>query len=116
MKHKGITLSSESEQECDGAHACPPGRLKSVDISDYKLFEEEQRTTQIIYSYKGGKKVPKLREPRNLFAFNEERKLQAPRWPGEMKVLNIRPRFIEYTPKEPEPFCKQGKACSGYYS
>ncbi|KAK3697422.1 hypothetical protein QZH41_019235, partial [Actinostola sp. cb2023] len=82
MKDKGVQLSSESEHEierCGKAKESAPRRLKSVDISDYKLFEEEQRTTQIVYSYKGGKKVPKLREPRSLFAFNEEKKLQPPR-------------------------------------
>ncbi|KAK3700891.1 hypothetical protein QZH41_012694, partial [Actinostola sp. cb2023] len=52
--------------------------------------------------------VPKLREPRSLFAFNEEKKLQPPRWPAEMKVLTLRPRFIERTPKEPEPFWRKG--------
>ncbi|XP_031575194.1 cytosolic carboxypeptidase 2-like, partial [Actinia tenebrosa] len=116
MKDKVLEESSDSDNGTNGkikAVKSPPRRLKSVDITDYKVFEEEKRTTQLVYSYKGGKRVPKLREPRNLFAFNEEKGLQPPRWPSEMRVISTRPRFIDYAPKNPEPFWKQDKVDVG---
>lgn len=78
--------------------------------SDCRFVDKEPRTTQLVFTYQGGKKVPKLREPRNLYAlFKEKGQQSSPRWPAEMKVLPVRPKHIYYVPRNPEPFFKPAK-------
>ena len=76
--------------------------------ADNKLQEELLRTTQLVYSYQDGKgMVPKLREPRSLFALSKELgPQQAARWPSEIQVLNEKIKHMYYIPPEPEPFYK----------
>nr|XP_006820539.1 PREDICTED: cytosolic carboxypeptidase 2-like [Saccoglossus kowalevskii] len=66
---------------------------------------QDERTTQLVFSYHQGKMVPKLREPRNLYALTKEQGAQhAARWPSSIEVLPNRVSHIEYVPSEPEPF------------
>ncbi|XP_074638713.1 uncharacterized protein LOC141897150 isoform X3 [Acropora palmata] len=75
-----------------------------------RFSDKEARTTQLVFTYQGGKKVQKLREPRNLYSFCIERGQQSsPRWPVQLKVLPVRPKHIHYVPKNPEPFSKPTK-------
>ncbi|CAH1786789.1 unnamed protein product, partial [Owenia fusiformis] len=57
--------------------------------------DEKQRTTQISYAPQGGRMVPKLREPRQLYAVcgGEEAYHALTRWPAEIQVL---PEPIEF--------------------
>ncbi|XP_033752489.1 uncharacterized protein LOC117336185 isoform X9 [Pecten maximus] len=77
--------------------------------NDNKLQEELLRTTQLVYSYQDGRgMVPKLREPRNLYALAKEfGPQQSARWPSEIQVLEEKVRHIRYIPPSPEPFYKQ---------
>uniref|UniRef100_K1QKD8 Cytosolic carboxypeptidase 2 n=1 Tax=Magallana gigas TaxID=29159 RepID=K1QKD8_MAGGI len=76
--------------------------------ADNKLQEELLRTTQLVYSYKDGKgMVPKLREPRNLYALAKELgPQQAARWPADIQVLDEKVKHIRYIPPDPELFYK----------
>ncbi|XP_035828851.1 cytosolic carboxypeptidase 2 [Aplysia californica] len=69
---------------------------------------DDLRTTQLIYSYgDSGKMVPKLREPRSLYALNKELgPQQAARWPSDLQVINEKVHHIQTVPPEPEPFYK----------
>ncbi|KAJ8298800.1 hypothetical protein KUTeg_022860 [Tegillarca granosa] len=73
-----------------------------------KLQEELLRTTQLVYSYQDGKgMVPRLREPRNLYALAKELgPQQAARWPSDIQVLNEKVKHIRYVPPTREPFYK----------
>nr|XP_039266870.1 uncharacterized protein LOC120342204 isoform X2 [Styela clava] len=63
------------------------------------------RTTQLVFHYQAGKKIPKLREPRNLYALTKEAgPQQATRWPSHMQVVCSSVHFIEYIPPVPDPF------------
>ncbi|XP_025088397.1 uncharacterized protein LOC112560646 isoform X7 [Pomacea canaliculata] len=69
--------------------------------------QEDIRTTQVIYSCESGRMVPRLREPRNLYALNKELgPQQAARWPSEIQVLKDRISHLYYVPPEPEPCYK----------
>ncbi|PVD33734.1 hypothetical protein C0Q70_04994 [Pomacea canaliculata] len=90
---------SSSSEECD------------LDSDDEKSAidnrQEDIRTTQVIYSCESGRMVPRLREPRNLYALNKELgPQQAARWPSEIQVLKDRISHLYYVPPEPEPCYK----------
>ncbi|PFX25530.1 Cytosolic carboxypeptidase 2 [Stylophora pistillata] len=54
--------------------------------------------------------VPKLREPRNLYAFSKDKGQQSsPRWPYQMKILPTTPKHIQQIPRNPEAFIKPEK-------
>ncbi|CAB3993240.1 cytosolic carboxypeptidase 2-like, partial [Paramuricea clavata] len=79
---------------------------KTVQFPDWRISNDYNRTTQLIVSYKEGKKVPKLREPRNLYtvASKYNHSINIPRWPADMKVLSERPEHLDSLPHEPEKF------------
>uniref|UniRef100_H2XMF5 Uncharacterized protein n=1 Tax=Ciona intestinalis TaxID=7719 RepID=H2XMF5_CIOIN len=53
------------------------------------------------------RKIPKLREPRNLYALTKEAgPQQATRWPSHMQVVCPAIRFLEYNPPIPDPLYK----------
>ncbi|KAH9503340.1 Cytosolic carboxypeptidase 2 [Bulinus truncatus] len=83
--------------------------LDMYSSADNKLQEDLLKTTQLIYSCgESGKMVPRLREPRSLYALNKELgPQQAARWPSDLQVINERIRHIQTIPPEPEPFYKQ---------
>ncbi|XP_052064493.1 uncharacterized protein LOC127704447 isoform X36 [Mytilus californianus] len=103
-KTYGYNISSDSGSESDNDDS----DSESKKNGDNKLQEELLRTTQLVYSYQDGKgMVPKLREPRSLFALSKELgPQQAARWPSEIQVLNEKIKHMYYIPPEPEPFYK----------
>ncbi|XP_071120382.1 cytosolic carboxypeptidase 2-like isoform X11 [Mytilus edulis] len=103
-KTYGYNISSDSGSESDNDDSDSEGKKNG----DNKLQEELLRTTQLVYSYQDGKgMVPKLREPRSLFALSKELgPQQAARWPSEIQVLNEKIKHMYYIPPEPEPFYK----------
>ncbi|XP_022083602.1 uncharacterized protein LOC110975422 isoform X3 [Acanthaster planci] len=75
------------------------------DDKDSANLQEEKRTTQLTFKYHAGKMVPRLREPRHLYAQSKDGgSQQAPRWPADMEVLPDRVCHIPYVPKEREKF------------
>ncbi|CAH3186518.1 unnamed protein product [Porites lobata] len=110
MKDKVFHDSSQSDENNEVGNRGSSSTVPPFIPADLKLFDKEFRSTQLVFSYQGGKKVPKLREPRNLYAFCKEKGLQSsPRWPAQMKILPVRPKHIHYVPRNPEPFVKQEK-------
>ncbi|XP_046573765.1 cytosolic carboxypeptidase 2-like isoform X1 [Haliotis rubra] len=95
------TISSDSDDDTDDTD-------DQKDAQDNKLQEELLRTTQLVYSYEAGRMVPKLREPRNLYALAKEPgPQQAARWPADLQVQDNKVKHIRYVPTEPETFYKQ---------
>lgn len=110
MKDKVDHESSQSDENNEALNRSSVSAIPPFNIPDLKLFEKESRTTQLVFSYQGGKKVPKLREPRNLYAFSKDKGQQSsPRWPSQMKILPTRPIHIQCIPRNPEPFVKPEK-------
>uniref|UniRef100_A0A8W8MZR7 Peptidase M14 domain-containing protein n=1 Tax=Magallana gigas TaxID=29159 RepID=A0A8W8MZR7_MAGGI len=103
-KTYGYQLSSGSGSESDDSDLDSDEKKNA----DNKLQEELLRTTQLVYSYKDGKgMVPKLREPRNLYALAKELgPQQAARWPADIQVLDEKVKHIRYIPPDPELFYK----------
>uniref|UniRef100_A0A452I7R3 Cytosolic carboxypeptidase 2 n=1 Tax=Gopherus agassizii TaxID=38772 RepID=A0A452I7R3_9SAUR len=63
------------------------------------------KSKQLLFNHLDGPGVPRLREPRGLFAVPTSRgPLQAPRWPLECEVIKEQIQHIEWVPPEPEPF------------
>ena len=80
---------------------------KTVQFPDWRINNDYNRTTQLIVSYKEGKKVSMLREPRNLYTLASAKynhPVNTPRWPEEMKVVSERPHHLDSLPHEPEKF------------
>ncbi|XP_038052141.1 uncharacterized protein LOC119724900 isoform X2 [Patiria miniata] len=72
---------------------------------DKANVQEEKRTTQLTFKYQAGKMVPRLREPRHLYAQSKDGgSQQAPRWPADVEVLSNRVCHVPYVPKEREAF------------
>ncbi|XP_053575661.1 cytosolic carboxypeptidase 3 [Bombina bombina] len=69
--------------------------------SNYNPFS--QRTTQIIFEYQSGRRVARLREPRDLYGVSSSICLHLPRWPYDCEVLKERVNHIEWDPPTPEP-------------
>ncbi|XP_041367885.1 cytosolic carboxypeptidase 2-like [Gigantopelta aegis] len=97
-KNYGYDINSSDSSDSDN----------EKDNQDNKLQEELLRTTQLVYSYEAGRMVPRLREPRNLYALAKELgPQQAARWPSDVQVVDTNVAHIRYIPPEPEPFYKQ---------
>nr|XP_032631755.1 cytosolic carboxypeptidase 2 isoform X4 [Chelonoidis abingdonii] len=63
------------------------------------------KSKQLLFNHLEGPGVPRLREPRGLFAVPTSRgPLQSPRWPVECEVIKGQIQHIEWVPPEPEPF------------
>ncbi|XP_070199558.1 cytosolic carboxypeptidase 2-like isoform X1 [Littorina saxatilis] len=91
----GSSSSSDSDSDSDD------------DKTDNRLQDDLMRTTQLVYSCESGRMVPRLREPRNLYALAKELgPQQAARWPSEIQVERGRVLHQYYVPTEPEPFYK----------
>ncbi|XP_033106101.1 uncharacterized protein LOC117108244 isoform X2 [Anneissia japonica] len=99
-KNYGYTLSDASDTEYEN-QALQEHKLDP----DNRTGEDQRKSTQITYSYQAGKMVPKLREPRNLYALNKEYgPQQAPRWPADLEVLPERVSHITAVPNIEESF------------
>ncbi|XP_072473631.1 cytosolic carboxypeptidase 2 isoform X5 [Notamacropus eugenii] len=69
-------------------------------LLDTSLFKSNQLLFDAV-----GEGNPRLREPRNLFAFfSNDGFLQAPRWPIECEVIKENIHHIEWVPPKPEHF------------
>ncbi|KAK6472507.1 cytosolic carboxypeptidase 2-like isoform X3 [Huso huso] len=91
--------SNDSDVECDHKE----GQKKTP----YSLVLERAllRTRQLVFDFHGGKQVPRLREPRSLFAIpTRSGPLQPVHWPIECEVIKDKIEHIEWVPPEPEEF------------
>ncbi|XP_030621197.1 cytosolic carboxypeptidase 2 [Chanos chanos] len=63
------------------------------------------RTRQLLFDFDGGRPVPRLREPLNLFSIpSSSCSPHGIRWPIECDVIKEDVQHIEWDPPEPEPF------------
>ncbi|XP_060770750.1 cytosolic carboxypeptidase 2 isoform X2 [Neoarius graeffei] len=68
-------------------------------------MEKYLRTRQLLLDLDGGKPVPRLREPLDLFSIPSiSCPFQGVRWPVECEVICDKIHHIEWDPPEPEPF------------
>ncbi|XP_066523257.1 cytosolic carboxypeptidase 2 isoform X2 [Hoplias malabaricus] len=67
--------------------------------------EKYLRTRQLLIDFEGGRPVPRLREPLDLFTIPSTSSLfQGVRWPVECEVVCDKIHHIEWDPPEPEQF------------
>ncbi|XP_071831159.1 uncharacterized protein [Apostichopus japonicus] len=126
LKHYGYYTGKNDNYRTSGLALADWERSRSFSLSDHIVSDTEyenqalnetkldddnrftdghKRTTQLVFSHSAGKLVPKLKEPRNLYALSKEAgPQQAPRWPADMEVLPEPVQQISYIPKEREPF------------
>ncbi|XP_053346120.1 cytosolic carboxypeptidase 2 isoform X1 [Clarias gariepinus] len=70
-------------------------------------MEKYLRTRQLLIDLDGGRPIPRLREPLDLFSIPSiSCPFQGVRWPTECEVVCDNIRHIEWEPAEPEPFYK----------
>ncbi|XP_078270860.1 cytosolic carboxypeptidase 2 [Rhinoraja longicauda] len=71
---------------------------------NYAFTNEYQwsRTRQLVFDSPAGRHLPRLREPRSLYAVAAGSRLLPLRWPTECEVLREKVHHIEWTPPEPE--------------
>ncbi|XP_072529822.1 cytosolic carboxypeptidase 2 isoform X2 [Salminus brasiliensis] len=70
--------------------------------------EKYLRTRQLLIDFQGGRPIPRLREPLDLFTIpSTSSPFQGVRWPVECKVICDKIHHIEWDPPEPEPFYQQ---------
>uniref|UniRef100_H2ZTE2 AGBL carboxypeptidase 3 n=1 Tax=Latimeria chalumnae TaxID=7897 RepID=H2ZTE2_LATCH len=64
------------------------------------------RTTQIVFEKQSGKRVLRLREPRDLYEMSSATSHHLPRWPHECEVIKERIRHLKWVSPVPEPLYK----------
>ncbi|KAM5170386.1 cytosolic carboxypeptidase 3 [Mantella aurantiaca] len=96
--------SSSSQSESD------EDPYESEDIQPYEFCSAgsffdpcPQRTTQIVFEYHSGRRVARLKSPRDLYGVSSASFFQLPRWPYECQVLKEKIEHIEWEPPVPEP-------------
>ncbi|XP_069619268.1 cytosolic carboxypeptidase 3 [Ranitomeya imitator] len=70
------------------------------------LYPYIQKTNQIVYEFHSGRKVARLREPRDLYGVSSNSFFHLPRWPYECQVIKEKIEHIEWDPPVPEPMYK----------
>eukprot|EP00111_Clytia_hemisphaerica_P022877 TCONS_00067323-protein len=74
-----------------------------------KLFENNYRTTQLIFTKKNGRTFTCLRQPRDLYTSSKSDIHLNIWWPSEAQIYSRRPLHILYTPPKPELLHKKEK-------
>ncbi|XP_035379785.1 cytosolic carboxypeptidase 2 isoform X2 [Electrophorus electricus] len=70
--------------------------------------EKYLRTRQLLIDFEGGRPIPRLREPLDLFSIPSIAcPFQGVRWPVECEVICDKIHHMEWEPPEPEPFYQQ---------
>nr|XP_033784489.1 cytosolic carboxypeptidase 2 isoform X2 [Geotrypetes seraphini] len=91
--HKGSSKNQDSFQE--------ENKLLCSLLLEASLFG----STQIVFDQQEGRYIPRLREPRGLFAMPSfHGSVQAPRWPIECEVIEDEIYHIEWVPLTAEEF------------
>ncbi|XP_056373676.1 cytosolic carboxypeptidase 3 isoform X2 [Hyla sarda] len=99
------TSSSDSELEEDTYESEDPDTYDFYS-GNSALYLYTQKTNQIVYEYHSGRKVARLREPRDLYGVSSNSFFHLPRWPYECQVLKGKIEHIEWDPPVPEPMYK----------
>ncbi|XP_073423599.1 cytosolic carboxypeptidase 3 isoform X2 [Dendrobates tinctorius] len=99
------TSSSDSESDED------PCELEDNHPYDFysghsPLYPYIQKTNQIVYEFHSGRKVARLREPRDLYGVSSNSFFHLPRWPYECQVIKKQIEHIDWDPPVPEPMYK----------
>ncbi|KAM4039081.1 cytosolic carboxypeptidase 3 isoform 1-T1 [Anomaloglossus baeobatrachus] len=99
------TSSSDSESDEDP--------YESEDHHRYDFYSGHsplhpyiQKTNQIVYELHSGRKVARLRTPRDLYGVSSNSFFHLPRWPFECQVIKEKIEHIEWDPPVPEPMYK----------
>ncbi|XP_039393693.1 cytosolic carboxypeptidase 2 isoform X9 [Mauremys reevesii] len=104
-EHRPKSSDSLLEQESGGSNCDSLQDNKKKLICSLMLKAALLKSKQLLFNHLEGPGVPRLREPRGLFAVPTSRgPLQAPRWPVECEVIKEQIQHIEWVPSEPEPF------------
>ncbi|XP_055505920.1 cytosolic carboxypeptidase 2 [Leucoraja erinacea] len=97
----GLTSSGnvpESNDSSSTNNEEEPRKLDYAFINEYKWL----RTRQLVFDSPAGRHLPRLREPRSLYAVAGGSRLLPLRWPTECEVIREKMHHIEWTPPEPE--------------
>ncbi|KAM9311507.1 cytosolic carboxypeptidase 3 [Gastrophryne carolinensis] len=101
-EHTSSSQSESDEEPSELEDAHHPYGLYSGPFYDPRA----QQTTQIVFEYQAGRKVARLRSPRDLYGVSSASFFQLPRWPYECQVLKDRIEHMEWEPPFPEPMYK----------
>ncbi|KAM4618110.1 cytosolic carboxypeptidase 2 [Discoglossus pictus] len=103
---RGHPRSEQPLTESDSDRVYTEDQQKKLIYSlllDSSLF----KSRQIVYKSQEGQVIPRLSEPRGLFASSSQNGfLQPPRWPTDCEVINEEISHIEWNPPDPEIFYK----------
>ncbi|XP_066556802.1 cytosolic carboxypeptidase 2 isoform X2 [Amia ocellicauda] len=100
-------MSDSNTQDSNDSASDTEADKETSKKTPYSLLLERAllKTRQLVLDFEGGKQVPRLREPRALFALpTASSPSQSPRWPIECEVLKETVQHIEWEPPEPEGF------------
>ncbi|XP_041443827.1 cytosolic carboxypeptidase 2 isoform X2 [Xenopus laevis] len=94
---------SDSETEEDPYTSYDSPELRAYNYPGNSFHDVySQRTTQIVFQYHSGRKIARLRAPRDLYGVSSASFLHLPRWPYECEVLKEKVEHIEWNPPTPE--------------
>ncbi|XP_066446271.1 cytosolic carboxypeptidase 2-like isoform X2 [Eleutherodactylus coqui] len=103
VSERTSTSDAESDEDPEESADSPPCGYYSGNSCLY-LYTE--KSNQIVYEYQSGRRVARLREPRDLYGVSSSSFFQLPRWPYECQVLKEKVEHIEWDPPAPEPMYK----------
>ncbi|XP_069037898.1 cytosolic carboxypeptidase 2 isoform X2 [Lepisosteus oculatus] len=106
-RSRGYLLPDVNSQDTNGSASDTEGDKEGTRKTPYSLLLEQAllKTRQLVFDAEGGRRVPRLRAPRGLFAIpSRQGPSQGPRWPVECEVIKEEVRHIEWEPAEPEEF------------
>ncbi|KAE8613341.1 hypothetical protein XENTR_v10007674 [Xenopus tropicalis] len=98
------SIASDSELEEDPYAPYGSPELRAYNYKGNSFHDPySQRSTQIVFEYRSGRKIARLRAPRDLYGVSPASFLHLPRWPYECEVLKEKVEHIEWNPPTPEP-------------
>nr|XP_015194124.1 PREDICTED: cytosolic carboxypeptidase 2 [Lepisosteus oculatus] len=106
-RSRGYLLPDDNSQDTNGSASDTEGDKEGTRKTPYSLLLEQAllNTRQLVFDAEGGRRGPRLRAPRSLFAIpSRQGPSQGPRWPVECEVIKEEVRHIEWEPAEPEEF------------
>ncbi|XP_051778387.1 cytosolic carboxypeptidase 2 isoform X1 [Erpetoichthys calabaricus] len=106
-KHHDYLLSENISVDSNDSDTGSSSKQEETKGKHYSFLLEQDlfKTRQLVFDFHEGKKVPRLREPRSLFAVPSlSAPNQKPRWPLECEVIKDEICHIDWKPPEPEPF------------
>ncbi|KAJ8411332.1 hypothetical protein AAFF_G00173380 [Aldrovandia affinis] len=112
--HCSSSSYDEDEDKCEDGRGTVlekvPERGFDVDHcvrkrGDFGVWSLPPRTTQVLFEFRCGRAVPRLRETRPLYGSSAHASHVLSRWPRECQVIPEEIRHIEWDPPLHEPVC-----------